>query len=108
MDPDSGAEPVKEYTFPVSDLAESLAKYYESGQLCDAEIHAGGTVFHAHRLVLCAASPYFEAVYLGDFEESKSGTALKLKVSLSSYLSINSVRTNGPTLCPQVSLPYVP
>ena len=24
------------------------------------------------------------------------------------YLSINSVRTNGPTLCPNVLLPYAP
>ena len=28
--------------------------------------------------------------------------------SRSSYMSINSVRTNGPTLCPIVWLPYGP
>ncbi len=80
MDQDSGSDPGREYEFPVSNLAESLAKYYESGQLCDAEIHVEGKVFHAHRVVLSAASPYFEAVYLGEFEESKSGTPLKLMV----------------------------
>ncbi len=70
------------YKIPVSDLAEGFAKYYKSGQLCDAEIHAAGKVFRAHRVILAAASPYFEALYLGDFEESKSEIPLKLKVCI--------------------------
>jgi hypothetical protein len=44
------------------------------GDLCNVEVHTkGGKVFQAHRLVLAACSPYFQAMFRTDLIERRSG-----------------------------------
>ena len=37
------------------------------GQLCDIKLRSGMTVVSAHRVVLAAVSPYFHAMFNGEF-----------------------------------------
>ena len=45
---------------------------------------------------------------LGDTGADIGAVMMKVLLQDTHYLSINSVRTNGPTLCPIVWLPYTP
>jgi hypothetical protein len=44
-----------------SSLSTNIYKLWKNGKLCDVIIHAGGTQFHVHRLVLAASCEQFEA-----------------------------------------------
>ena len=50
----------------------SVFKYRQEGKLCDVSLEVEGRVFRAHRLVLAGSSPYFEAMFTGDMEESRA------------------------------------
>ena len=55
-----------------NDLLQNLNKLRKSNILCDTTIRADGDDFVAHRCVLTAASPYFQALFTSDFKESES------------------------------------
>lgn len=51
-----------------------MSEMREHGDLCNVELHAkGGTVLKAHRLVLAACSPFFQAMFRADLIERRSG-----------------------------------
>ncbi len=54
------------------ELVASLALFQEKGVLCDVELQVGNQSISAHRVVLAAASPYFQAMFAGNFKEKKS------------------------------------
>ncbi len=41
------------------------------GKLCDVTVRCGGRSFHAHRVVLAAAAPYFHAMFTHDMAEAR-------------------------------------
>ncbi len=57
-----------------SQCFNSMAELRQEEKLCDVILVAGEESFPAHRLVLASSSPYFEAMFTGDMEESKAGT----------------------------------
>ena len=57
----------EEYT---KDLASHLNQMRHENTLCDVTIVVDRRRFHAHKVVLCAASSYFSAMFTGGFHES--------------------------------------
>ena len=51
-------------------LLQCLRRQQLSGQLCDVRLRVGACHRLAHRAVLCAASPYFQAMFTGGLAES--------------------------------------
>ncbi len=49
-----------------------LAAQQANGTLCDIELQAEQQTIPAHKGVLAAATPYFEAMFTGNFDESKA------------------------------------
>ena len=63
------------------DLLHKLNELRESNTLCDVTLRAEGQDFAAHRCVLSAASPYFRALFTGQFQrnEIRDNNAIELK-----------------------------
>ncbi len=57
-----------------SEVLEGLARQQRNGTLCDVELQAEYQTIHAHKSVLAASTPYFEAMFLGKFEETNART----------------------------------
>lgn len=62
-------------TFQQSDLANNAFPVMEDirkqGKLCDVTIKVDNSHFSAHRIVLCATIPYFNAMFTNDMLESR-------------------------------------
>lgn len=56
-------------TFPKEAL-EVMSMLRCHQKLCDVELHVGTEIFHAHKVVLAAASPYFKAMFTSGLKES--------------------------------------
>ncbi len=54
------------------ELVAGLSVLQQEGLLCDVELEAENQTIPAHRAVLAAASPYFKAMFCGNFKEQKS------------------------------------
>lgn len=67
------------YTHPkyLSNLLNNLNNLRTSGRFCDVEIIVGTRIFQAHRAVLAASSPYFQAMFAGGLCE-KDQESVKL------------------------------
>ncbi|CAL9689471.1 unnamed protein product [Knipowitschia caucasica] len=50
---------------------EVMEEIRRQGKLCDVTLKVGEHKFSAHRIVLCASSPYFHAMFTSDMSESK-------------------------------------
>ena len=48
-----------------------MAALRKEGKLCDVVINVQGAQLKAHRIVLAGSSPYFQAMFTGDLEESR-------------------------------------
>lgn len=61
--------------FQQADLASTAFPVMEDirkqGKLCDVTIKVEDSCFSAHRIVLCATIPYFNAMFTHDMLESK-------------------------------------
>ena len=55
----------------LSSITSGLRKQQRSGEYCDVAIKVEGVVFRCHKAVLCAASPYFTAMFAHDMKESR-------------------------------------
>ncbi len=51
-------------------LAAGLAELWQEGLLCDVKLQVDEKSFSVHRAVLAAASPYWKAMFTGNFRES--------------------------------------
>jgi hypothetical protein len=56
------------------DFLRSLSKLRQSEKLTDVTLKADGVLLPCHRVVLSAASPYFNAMFTSGFDESASPT----------------------------------
>ena len=52
-------------------ILKGLDKLRDQKLLCDVHLVAEGAKFPAHRVVLAAASPYFQAMFTGGFKENQ-------------------------------------
>ena len=53
-----------------SHLLDGLNVLRESKSFCDITLSVGGSLFHCHKIVLIAFSPYFKAMFLSSLQES--------------------------------------
>ncbi|KAJ3676868.1 hypothetical protein LUZ60_002592 [Juncus effusus] len=56
---------------PGFDLHDQFGKLWKSGEKCDVSFEVEGEKFNAHKLILAARSPVFEAELFGSMAESK-------------------------------------
>lgn len=68
----------------------ALRSLYEAGECCDAEVVLRDRVFPVSRMSLCAASPFFRAVFAGG-TTSSSREGAEQRVELDPTLSAQSV-----------------
>ena len=52
-------------------VLKGLQELRDQKSLCDVHLVAEGAKFPAHRVVLAAASPYFQAMFTGGFKENQ-------------------------------------
>lgn len=60
-------------THPIQCLG-GMAHLRKEGKLCDVSLLVEGEVFPAHRVVLAGSSPYFQAMFTGEMEESRTNS----------------------------------
>lgn len=53
-------------------LSSSIQNLYLSGKFCDVNLQAGDQTFPAHKIVLCARSPVFSAMFDADMKEKNT------------------------------------
>ena len=74
---DEGPEKLDSSAIHALSVLKSLQKLRESSQFCDVQLCVDSKVFPAHRNVLAASSPYFNAMLCGSLAEgSKSSISI--------------------------------
>ena len=92
-----------------TDFTNGLPKLEEQqlkGNVCDIHLRTCGQNVPAHRVVLCANSPYFERMFTGDFQEkdkdtvcmSESISSHEALVALVDYMYTGEIEISGDTL----------
>ena len=85
-----------------------MATLRKEGKLCDVVIQVEDRQFYAHRIVLSGASPYFQAMFTGDLEESKQhlvtlrdipATIMELLLDYCYTSACNTKTIKPPLLC---------
>ncbi len=64
--------------FSPADILAKLSGQREDGTLCDVELKVEGVRLLAHRALLAAVSPYFQALLFNDFKE-RSQKVIEIK-----------------------------
>lgn len=73
--------------------------------LTDVVLEVGTEIFHAHRLVLCAASPYFKAMFTGGLKECEmkrvklQGVSPTAMARLIRFIYTGRIRITENTVC---------
>ena len=81
-----------------------MAALRKEGKLCDVVIQVQSASFNAHRVVLASSSPYFEAMFGGELEESRQSTVTIKDISASvmeqllDYCYTSSIAINEDTV----------
>ena len=70
------------------EVLRGLASLREEDILCDVQLQAEGQHISAHKAVLAAASPYFKAMFSGNFREMKEHVVTMKEVS---FIGLRSV-----------------
>lgn len=52
-------------------VLENFTALRRQGELCDVVLVVGSTRINAHKIVLCASSPYFRAMFTNELAESR-------------------------------------
>ncbi len=85
-------------------VLSGLASLQQEGMLCDVELRAEGQTLSAHRAVLAAASPYFHAMFSGNFKESKINTIPMEEISFAGLKAVvdciytTKIKPNGKNI----------
>ena len=87
-------------------LLNKLQDQRLKGNVCDIHLRTCGQNVPAHRVVLCANSPYFERMFTGDFQEkdkntvcmSESISSHEALVALVDYMYTGEIEISGDTL----------
>ena len=69
-------------------LAKALAGMQEEGTLCDVTLQAEQKKLQAHKIVLAAGSPYFMAMFNGNFRETESKVVTFQEVTFSGLKAV--------------------
>ncbi len=69
-------------------LVEALAVMQEEGTLCDITLEAEQKTLQAHKVVLAAGSPYFMAMFNGNFRETESKVITFQEVTFSGLKTV--------------------
>ncbi|GLH12569.1 Protein tramtrack, alpha isoform [Gryllus bimaculatus] len=85
-----------------SELATVYTSLLENNFLVDCTISAGGQSLKAHKLVLCACSPYFQRLFLG--ETGKHTFLILLDATFETLKAVIDFMYRGETQIPQGSL----
>ncbi|KAK7791733.1 hypothetical protein R5R35_004515 [Gryllus longicercus] len=85
-----------------SELATVYTSLLENNFLVDCTISAGGQSLKAHKLVLCACSPYFQRLFLG--ETGKHTFLILLDATFETVKAVIDFMYQGETQIPQGSL----
>lgn len=73
--------------------------------LTDVVLEVGNDVFHAHRVVLAAASPYFKAMFTGGLKECEmnrvklQGVSPTAMAKLICFMYTGRIRVTENTVC---------
>ena len=87
-------------------LPKKLQEQRLKGNVCDIHLRTCGQNVPAHRVVLCANSPYFETMFTGDFQEKGKNTVCMSEsifshealVALVDYMYTGEIEISGDTL----------
>ncbi len=72
------------------ELVAGLDALRQEGALCDVELQAENQTLPAHRAVLAAASPFFKAMFIGNFKEATEKVIQVKDISFSTLQEIVS------------------
>lgn len=67
----TGQSPITQFKLPDCRLSDDFTRMFDDGRFADCTLTVGGRDLHAHKAILAARSPVFEAMFVHETEESK-------------------------------------
>ena len=80
---------------PFCETLKNLSKFRKNSLLCDVEIKVGYLEFQAHKNILAASSPYFEAMFLSGMAESRQKQVTLQGIDANAFDSIMGLIYEG-------------